>query len=109
MFNLKLVSLAVLLLAADVFATKITYSCRNGAVEKGKPGARETKGGGTVSDEFGTEIIENMGEWSGHRFKAVKNTKSGVIIVTSTDGAESKTEATTKNNEGEQIVNSHKP
>ncbi|KAK7744643.1 hypothetical protein SLS53_003530 [Cytospora paraplurivora] len=100
------ITLAAILLAGDALASKISYACRyNGKDLKGNAKVvSEQKAGGTIPDDKDNDVINNIGTWSSHKFSAKKNARTGIIIVTNATPADSKSAATTENNEAQQLV-----
>ncbi|ESZ93675.1 hypothetical protein SBOR_5941 [Sclerotinia borealis F-4128] len=107
MYALKTVSLAFLLLVANVQAGRITYTCYNKTGGIKKDGILEQKAGGTIPDDQVDVVVTGMHTWSGGKYTAAVNTKSNVLIVKCVNKAANKNLATAANNEQQQLVNSH--
>lgn len=107
MYNLKLLSFAALMLATQVCAGRISYSTsyKQGGIRG--DGATEQKAGGTIPDDKDDLVLDNIKDWSNDRFKAKRNIRSQVIIVSSKEKVDSKDEALTANNDAQQLVNQH--
>lgn len=86
MFNIKVLLLAIFLLASDVFAIRINYSAK---YKVGKKIERTSKNGGEVPDAAQDEIIQNMGRWSNGAYSAGLS-KHGMIQVVNSVPAASK-------------------
>lgn len=71
---------AVLLLATESIAVRVTYSFKytEGGIDN--HGGFTTKNGGTIPDDKEQSVIDNMGTWSDHKYTATKST-SGVNLV----------------------------
>lgn len=107
MYNLKLITLAGLLLASQAIASRISYTAYNKSGGVNKSGNWETKAGGRIPDERDEEVTTDIGEWSNGRFSAAQNTRTGIIIVKALVDADDKTGATNLNNEAQQLVLQH--
>lgn len=104
---MKLITLAGLLLAGQVIASRITYTAWNKSGGVNKSGNWESKLGGRIPDEKDEEVISDIGAWSNGRFSASQNIRTGIIIVEALVKANDKTGATNLNIEAQQLVQQH--
>ncbi|KAK2595206.1 hypothetical protein QQS21_007059 [Conoideocrella luteorostrata] len=104
---MKFLPVAVLFFALEVCASKISYSTgyKKGGIKN--QGGIENKAGGTIPDNKDDDVLKKMGEWSSNEFKAKRNERSKVIIVSRVEKVENKGDAADANNKAQQIVNKH--
>jgi hypothetical protein len=100
MFNLKVLLLASLLLATDVFAARINYSAK---YTDGDKIARTSKLL-EVPDDKEQLILDDMGKWSDNKYSASKS-KYNFIQVINAEPAASKGKASEEVQEMQSIVN----
>ena len=107
MLNFKVILLALLLLATNILAVRVTYS---GTYTGQKVGER-TQLLDTVDDDKGEQILGNMATWSDNKYKASKSRSvPNMIIVTNNVKAASKAEASEMVQEMRATVNhNYKP
>ena len=103
MLNLKLLLLAFLLLATDVFAARINYS----ASYKDGDKISHTSKNKEVPDDKEQLIVDNMRTWSDDKYEAHKNARVRLIQVTNLKDAASKGKASEEVQEMQKIVNDH--
>ena len=99
MFKSQVLLLAVLVLATDVFAARITY---NAKYTDGDKIARTTKNA-EVPDDKEQSILDNMGTWSDDKYTATKS-KHNIVVVTNAKPAASKGKASEEVQEMQSIV-----
>ncbi|CAD6440098.1 600589c3-efeb-4adc-b441-469ef6938a01 [Sclerotinia trifoliorum] len=107
MYAFKTLSLAFLLLVANVQAGKITYTCYNKTGGIKKDGLLEQKAGGTIPDDQVQVVEDGMKEWSNGKYAASVNKRTKILIVKCVEKVENKNLATAAINEQEQLVNKH--
>ena len=100
MLNLKVLLLAFLLLASNVFAGRINYSAK---YKDGDKISRTSKNA-NVPDDKEQDIIDHMREWSDNKYEAGKS-RHNIIQVTNIEIAESKGEASEEVKDMQHIVN----
>ena len=89
MFNLKVLFLAFLLLAADALAARVIYS-GNFA---GSSVSTRTQKATVVDDAKAEAILENIATWSNGEFTASKGRTTGIVTVVNVEAAASKGKA----------------
>ena len=99
MFKSKVLLLAVLLLATDVFAARINYSAK---YTDGDRISRTSKNA-NVPDDKEQSILDNMKTWSNDKYTATK-TRHGIIQVANVEPAASKGKASEEVQDMESIV-----
>ncbi|OAA58283.1 hypothetical protein ISF_06822 [Cordyceps fumosorosea ARSEF 2679] len=77
---MKLLSTAILLLAAEALASKVNCST------KYTTGGFENKAGGTIPDTADEQLMAGMGKRSDNKFKAARSSKAPSIILVSRTG-----------------------
>ena len=102
MFNFKVLLLAFLLLATDVFAARINYSAK---YHDGKKISRTSKNA-EVPDDKEQLILDKMKEWSDDKYEASKS-KHNIIQVTNVEVAASKGKASEEVQDMQHIVHEH--
>lgn len=107
MYAFKTLSFAFLLLAANVQAGRITYTCYNKTGGVKKDGLLEQKAGGNIPDDQEKVIVEGMHSWSDGKYTASINKRTKIVVVKCVEKAANKDAATKGINEQEQLVNSH--
>ncbi|EDN91332.1 predicted protein [Sclerotinia sclerotiorum 1980 UF-70] len=107
MYAFKTLSLAFLLLVANVQAGKITYTCYNKTGGIKKDGLLEQKAGGTIPDDQVQVVEDGMKTWSHGKYTASVNKRTKILVVKCVEKVENKDLATAANNEQQQLVNSH--
>ncbi|KAJ8068721.1 hypothetical protein OCU04_002420 [Sclerotinia nivalis] len=107
MYAFKTLSLAFLLLVANVQAGKITYTCYNESGGVKKDGLLEQKAGGTIPDDQVQVVEDGMKKWSDGKYTASVNKRTKILVVKCVDKVANKVLATAANNEQQQLVNSH--
>ena len=103
MFNLKVLLLAFLLLATNVFAARINYSAKYKDGDK----TQRTSKNANVPDDKEQSILDNMKTWSDNKYEAHKSTRVNIIQVTNIVEAASKGKASEEVQDMQQIVNDH--
>lgn len=107
MYNLKLVSFATLMVATQVFASRINYTTEFTKGGSGGHGGSETKTS-QIPDIKDREVLKDVATWSNHRFEAKRNPLvPSIIQVTSVKKVQTKEEATKVNNEAYNLVEKH--
>ena len=99
MFHSKVLFLAFLLLATNVFATRINYSAKYHDKDK----IARTSKNAEVPDHKEQLILDNMATWSDNKYNAAKS-KHNVIQVTNAEPAASKGKASEEVQEMQSIV-----
>lgn len=107
MYNLKLVSFATLMVATQVFASRINYTTEFTKGGAGGHGGSETKTS-QIPDTKDQEVLKDVATWSNHRFEAKRNPLvPSIIQVTSVKKVQTKEDATKANNEAYNLVEKH--
>lgn len=99
MFHAKLLLLALLLLATNIFAARINYSAKYHDKDK----IARTSKNAEVPDDKEQLILDNMATWSDDKYNAAKS-KHNVIQVTNAEPAASKGKASEEVQEMQSIV-----
>ena len=99
MFHSKVLFLAFLLLATNVFAARINYSAKYHDKDK----IARTSKNAEVPDDKEQLILDNMATWSDNKYNAA-NSKHNVIQVTNAEPAASKGKASEEVQEMQSIV-----
>jgi len=100
--NLRVLLLAFLLLATDVFAGRISYTAKytiGGNMQR-------TSKLANVPNDKEQLIIDNMGAWSDNKYTA-SHSKHNMVLVTNVEAAASKGQASEEVQEMQTIVNQH--
>ena len=86
MFSLKILLLALCLLATNILAVRVTYSAKF----TGQKASEHTQRLDTVDDDKGVQILEHMFAWSGGKYMASRVRVLNMILVVNVEAAESK-------------------
>lgn len=108
MFNVKVLSLAFLLLATNVLAVRVNYVAKYTGQLVGERNSKMA----TVDDHKGEQIIEKMATWSNGKYKAARSGSAAVnmINVVNAVEAESKGKSSEMLQEMQSIVaNNYRP
>ncbi|OJJ84658.1 uncharacterized protein ASPGLDRAFT_46548 [Aspergillus glaucus CBS 516.65] len=105
MLNLKLLLLATLFLATQVFASRISYSTTYTEGGVSGHGGVEQKAAGNIPNDKDKFVLDNIKTWSHNKFQARKN--RSIILVSSVQKVKTKGQAASNNNEAQQLVNRH--
>lgn len=107
MYSLKLVSFATLMVATQVFASRINYTTDFTTGGAGGHGGSETKTS-QIPDIKDQEVLKDIATWSNNRFEAKRNPLvTSIIQVTTVKKVQTKKEATKANNEAYNLVETH--
>ena len=105
MYGLKALSFATLLLASQVFASRVNYSMKytEGGIE-GNGGA-EKKAGGRIDDSKDDLVLNNMEDWSNNKFTASQHAATKIITVKLVSSVKTSNEASDAVSEAQQLIN----
>ncbi|KAL9623223.1 MAG: hypothetical protein Q9160_002538 [Pyrenula sp. 1 TL-2023] len=103
MLNFRILPLAFLLLASNVFAARINYSAK---YKNGKKTSRTSKNS-EVPDDKEQLILDDMQTWSDNKYSAKKNEKLNLIQVANAEPAASKGKASEEVQDMQSIVKKH--
>lgn len=89
--QLLLALFGLLALASNVFAARVSYVGRYSQGIGGKPG--RTTRAQQISDDHVKPILNNMSSWSGGKYSASQNAKTGIVVIQNVNEVQTQAQA----------------